>query len=64
MEAKIDPPSSEHVEILKGPEAKAVHSERPVWEERETYGKAGMLTFSLLYCPGSAADLNISLRVA
>ncbi|KAI1102683.1 general substrate transporter [Jackrogersella minutella] len=29
---------SQHVET-----AKAVHNERPVWEERETYGKAGFL---------------------
>ncbi|KAI1213732.1 general substrate transporter [Annulohypoxylon truncatum] len=40
MEAKVANPQadSQHVESTK-----AVQSERPVWEERETYGKAGFL---------------------
>ncbi|KAF2013000.1 general substrate transporter [Aaosphaeria arxii CBS 175.79] len=35
---------TDHVERLRGPPSKAIHhgdSERPVWEDRETYGPAG-----------------------
>jgi hypothetical protein len=56
MESKDSPLDSEHIESAKHEAGKTVHSGPLVWEDRQTYGEAGMF----LPLPPILATLSVS----